>query len=59
MKETDVLLTYSFNAPEIKLLYRLFANREMPEPLKKFSSQVVAALYSYMTIEEAESFFNE
>jgi hypothetical protein len=58
MKETDVLLTYSFNASEIKLLYRLFSNSEMPEPLKNFSSQVIAALYSHMTIEEAESFFN-
>jgi hypothetical protein len=59
MEETDILLTYSFNASEVKALYRLLANIEAPERPEAFFSALVTSLYKKMSIEEAEWFFNE
>lgn len=52
---------YDFTSDEVKKLVLFFRKYEedLPSSLEDFFSSLEASIYNYMTIEEAEIFFNE
>jgi len=51
--------TYSFSSHETELMAKFLRNSIIPNGLEKFRDTVIAVMYSSMTIDEAENFFNE
>lgn len=51
--------SYVFSRQETELMARLLRKVGTPDGLEKFRDTVLATLYNAMTIDEAESFFED
>ncbi len=60
MTEKDnSVFTYNFSKEEMELLAKFIRKNNVPDGLGRFRDIVYNYIYSNMTIDEAEIFFNE